>query len=188
LLRLPAELRNAIYGYACTHARVRCSRSSESGEFTTRFTPDSAGLRLACKQLYHEVQFDLQSCKHLIYNGVPKYLGCEFWDTMEEIKVDQIESIVVVRKPKAFRKDDFRLLYASWLLYKWPALRYLEIQGDFSWIESRYLNSLQSSLENARSGEDLEVCIKYDDNDSEWRFNCQDQTLVTRTGLASASG
>ena len=108
LLRLPAELRNAIYAYACTHARVQywCSK----GEFKTNFTPDLDGLRLTCKQLYHEVPLNLHSCKHLTCNGVPKYLVHEHQALAAEINTKQIESIVVVRKPRAFLTEDFQFI------------------------------------------------------------------------------
>ncbi|KAG9204503.1 hypothetical protein G6514_000962 [Epicoccum nigrum] len=181
LLRLPAELRNAIYAHACTHAQVQYWRSKR--EFQTSFTPDNTfGLRLACKQLYHEVPLNPHTCKHLKANGVPNYLLNEYWSTAEEIKADQIESIVVVRKPRAFRIHDFH--FVKDLLRTWPALRYLEIQGAFIWVDRRCLNGVQVSMPYA----DLEVCFKYDNNASEWRFDCRARTFVMRTDLTSSSG
>jgi hypothetical protein len=165
---------------------VRCRRSTKfdqsrepfSPEFITRFTPESAGLRLACKQLYHEVHFDLQSCKHLTYNGLPQYLmHSYFWATVREIKVKQIESIVVVREPKFFKLDEFHI---AWLLHTWPALRYFELQGEINCLPARYLDRLREEMPHA----DLEVCIKYDNNTSEWRFDCRKRTLVEIDGRA----
>jgi hypothetical protein len=166
---------------------VRCWRSSEFGlyrkrfapEFMTRFTPESAGLRLACKQLYHEVQFDLQSCKHLIYHGLPQYLMYgHFWATVGEIKVEHIESIVVVREPKFFRPGDFQI---TWLHHTWPALRYFEIQGEINCLPALYLDRM---TEEMPADADLEVCIKYYNNTSEWRFDCRNRTLVEIDGRA----
>lgn len=180
LLRLPAELRNAIYAYACTDARVQYWRSK--GEFKTHFTPDSAGLRFACKRLYHEVPLHLPSCKHLKCNGVPRYLLHEHPALAEEINTDQIESIVVVRKPRAFRADD--LSFFKDLPRLWPALRYIEIQGAFIWIHRSLLLGARYWMPRM----DLEVCFKYDNNASEWRFDCRRRTLVTSSSLASTSG
>jgi hypothetical protein len=165
---------------------VRCRRSTKfdqsrepfSPEFITRFTPESAGLRLACKQLYHEVQFDLQSCKHLTYKGLPQYLTYgHFWSKVKEIKVEQIESIVVVREPKFFRPGDFQI---KWLHLTWPALRYFEMQGEINCLPALYLDRMRERMPPS----DLEVCIKYDNNTSEWRFDCRKRTLVEIDGRA----
>ena len=180
MLRLPAELRNAIFAHACTHAKVKywCSKQ----EPQTLYSPDSPGLRLACKQLYHEVPLNLRACTHLNYTGVPKYLLHDFWSTGEDLRADQIESIVVVRKPRAFRADDFR--FVSDVLRVWPALCYLEIQGAFIWIGRERLVEACISMPHA----DLEVCFKYDGNASEWRFDCRARTLATTSSLPSAAG
>lgn len=98
--------------------------------------------------------------------------------------MDRIESIVVVREPRPFTLLDFHLFRDKRLLRKWPALRYFEMRGDFLWNGARCFNVLQETL-MALPGVELEVCVKFDGNDAEERFSCRDQTLVTRTGLAS---
>jgi hypothetical protein len=134
LLRLPAELRNAIYAYAFDHATAIYYTAAKYECYDLGVRHDGNGLPLACRQLHREAQPYVGTHQHLTVYGRPRFLSDIplSKSLSKQGRRDLVKSIVVERTPYPFKLED--LDQFRQIIKEWPALRHLVVWGDFSCV------------------------------------------------------